>query len=576
MSEHSSARKKGIEEKQVLQAILICDSFNSCFQPLTANIPRALLPLINRPILEILAKTDKNAVMTLLYKRSSTDRIFRTGDEEVMIIADGTTNRLLQYEKVPKSQKKMEVSVGLLREHRNAKVHFNLQDTHIAICSVNVLSLFSDNFDYETKDDFIRGILEQEEILGNTIYVKICNSKTYSSRIINVCAYDVICREILQRWAFPIVPDVQSKFCYQRHNIYKYDNVMLSMDSTAVKNVAIGSDTVIGENAFIVNSVIGSKCKIGKNVVIDGSYIWDNVVIGDDCIVKSCIISHNVILKNSCQLSDGCLIAENVILGPNIELKTEYIQSEPNDESETVNIELVGKEGKGFKYEEEDNEENDLTFEIWGAEKHRTFDEISLSSANSHDLESIEEELDEVCTFYKEVLDSCQRAFDENVATENLILEVNSSKHAYNIPIKELAFLVSRAIFDLPAIQKKSNPGVEYGSQLMSVFKRFLPFIKNYIKSSESELCLLSAMEEFAITNPSLFTSVLLAKSLGYLYNNDVLNEETLFNWYKSLNPIPALLNEEECSPADQQKLRNSDGVKKFFKWLQEAEEESD
>lgn len=43
-------------------------------------------------------------------------------------------------------------------------MHFDLQDTHISICSLSVLSLFADNFDYQTRDDFIKGIMGQEEV----------------------------------------------------------------------------------------------------------------------------------------------------------------------------------------------------------------------------------------------------------------------------------------------------------------------------------------------------------------------------------------------------------------------------
>ena len=44
--------------------------------------------------------------------------------------------------------------------------------------------------------------------------------------------------------------------------------------------------------------------------------------------------------------------------------------------------------------------------------------------------------------FYNEVLDSLVRGFHEKISPENLILEVNSSKFAYNVTVQELNSLV--------------------------------------------------------------------------------------------------------------------------------------
>ena len=44
--------------------------------------------------------------------------------------------------------------------------------------------------------------------------------------------------------------------------------------------------------------------------------------------------------------------------------------------------------------------------------------------------------------FYSEVLDSLVRGYHEKISPENLILEVNSSKFAYNVTVQELNSLV--------------------------------------------------------------------------------------------------------------------------------------
>ena len=43
---------KNMDPEEVLQAVIIADSFNSKFKPLTLETPRCLIPLCNTPILD--------------------------------------------------------------------------------------------------------------------------------------------------------------------------------------------------------------------------------------------------------------------------------------------------------------------------------------------------------------------------------------------------------------------------------------------------------------------------------------------------------------------------------------------
>lgn len=62
------------------------------------------------------------------------------------------------------------------------------RDPNISVCSEVVPSLFSDNFDYGSEDSLIRGVIEQEELLGYTIHCEILDSG-YASRVTSFTAY---------------------------------------------------------------------------------------------------------------------------------------------------------------------------------------------------------------------------------------------------------------------------------------------------------------------------------------------------------------------------------------------------
>ena len=69
-------------------------------------------------------------------------------------------------------------------------MRYDLKNTHISICSPTVLTLFTDEFDYETMTDMMRGILNDEENLaGHTINYHLLEG-SYVAQVSNLSMYD--------------------------------------------------------------------------------------------------------------------------------------------------------------------------------------------------------------------------------------------------------------------------------------------------------------------------------------------------------------------------------------------------
>ena len=671
--------------EDVIQAVVIADSFNFRFLPITMEKPRALLPLVNRPLIdytvEFLAvsgvdeifvfccahsemikrhlessrwmaptspiklriiisedcpsvgdalrnidsqsliqsdfvlvsgdlvanmelkemiechkemrKKDKMSVMTCIYKRAKPGHPTRSKEDDILIARDAKDGRLLYCSK-PSGQKMVSIPVSVIEENPELELHYDVLDCHVSICAPSVPQLFSDNFDYQTRHHFIRGILSNEEITGNHIYTHFISDQ-YAARVSNLCTYDAISKDVLHRWVYPLVPDnaTGDSYSYGRHNIYLHSNVTLAMGSVLHEDVAVGGQTKVGRDSHISNSAIGHSCEIGERVAIRGSYVWDKVRIESGCTLNQAIVCDGCVLKSNVTLEPGCILSFGVVIGPDVTVKagsriTTKHQSDSNaylnrnweeeEESEdTVTTPtipepdpaLVGEDGNGFLWqppESDDEADSDhLVVENWpdrdGAQSSAE-SSVSSSRSSSPDVECDTE----VVMFYNEILDSIRSGVAELVPVENTILMINASKHAYNIPIQDVPTAVVKAIVEGPPNSATGKPA-ELLAYVETAIKHFETLLQHYIKDESLQTSVLSMLVDCAGQHPNLLT--IFGKVVLTLYNHDVLEEAAILEIFESLDSESCTL----ISGQKRQKLVAS--LKPIVEWLNTAEEES-
>lgn len=132
--------------------------------------------------------------MTVVFKKKSPGIPV---DDKVIIAVDSRTKRLLYHYRVPhhKHQRqitKCEIPLEIFTVNSEVEIRNDLIDPQIAICSPEVLSQFADNFDFATRDDFIRGLLINEEILESTIYFAELSSEQYAAQVRNWQMYQIV------------------------------------------------------------------------------------------------------------------------------------------------------------------------------------------------------------------------------------------------------------------------------------------------------------------------------------------------------------------------------------------------
>lgn len=639
-----STKKPGIQKDDIVQAVVVMDSFNENFMPASSCI--ATLPVVNKKLIDytlewlnlsgvgevillcssnvaeirehvnsktrlnidvkilitedcyslgdVMRALDKYAVIRSTFVLLSVDVIGnmnftsalekfksikdkdagislmilckavgkrRKDLENKTIIVASPENRVIAYQN--EDSKKIDIPKDLLLEHDYVDVKTTLLHVGVAICSVAVPALFSDNFDFQSLDDLIRGLLVNEEIMQGTVYYHTVKGVDYLVKVKNWPLYQIVSRDVIRRYTHPMVPDMSDKYSYRRNSNY-LKNVIMCKNCKLESDVVIGNQTKLNENVYLDHSVIGDNCIIGENVRIENSYIFNNVTIEKNCVIKHSVIGEQCCVKENCNLGENCILGPGVILGANNQLSKILLVSGEASNTESS----ISENASIYKFDSDSEDENPppgLTTKRYIPTEldESSSDSSSSSSDDEHDERIVEADED---IFFNEVIDSLTRGLEDKLKCENLILEINSSRYAYNIAVKDVNINLIRAILQIESSKIDSTNTKQLLQYAQSKLNYFMPLIENYIKSSDAQQDCLIAIENYAtIYNASRseeeYEAMLkiVPKILHFFYDKNVIEENEICSWHKKIETHEL---KEALAP--------------FITWLQEADEESD
>lgn len=498
-------------------------------------------------------KQDKGTAMTVVYKKVAPGQ--RTGNEVVVAI-DKKTSRMLFHERVHPTGKenKFVFPLDIFLERREVEIHHDFLDPQIAICAPSALTLFTDNFDYETRDQFIRGLVMGQEIQSDSIYVSQLPSEEYAAKVSDWNSYHMVSRDVINRWVYPLVPDMgvcclNQQYLFLRNNIYRHKTIKVERTCSIQSDVVLHQGSTVDEKSLLSSCVLGKNCRIGRNCIITNTYIFDNVEIEDNCKLENCIIGNTVQLKANSKITGGSVIADNCVIAANSQIEGCLIQSvQPEiDEYSTNEFEKLGEFAYNLKEVEED-EGDDVGVQlkiVKFAPPEPNYESSAYSSGNETEDEdddgpAFQQEDSDI--FLNEVIESLKRGFDEKSNAEFLVLEINSSRYAYNMALHEVNFFVIKAVFNLSVISNSAEPVKGFIKIYDYLGEKVL---KNYIKDDAAMIDCLKATIECCEENEDLKSKAM--NIVKFMYDKDLLTEDVIISWYddaemkwvkKSLQPL--------------------------------------
>jgi mannose-1-phosphate guanylyltransferase / phosphomannomutase len=356
-----------------MKAVIMAGGFGTRLRPLTSNIPKPMVPMVNKPIMEHiveLLKTHniKNIISTLFYQPDAIINHFGDGS------AFGVT---MQY-------RKAEADYGTAGSVRNAK---DFLDERFLIISGDVLTDFdlteALRFHEEKKakatllltrasNPLQFGVVLTQEDGKITRFLEKPSWGEVFSDTINTGIY------ILEPDVLDLVPEKQefdfSKNLFPlllKNNLGLYGfiakgywkdigslneyqdahmdilrgDVQLNLDGIKGANLILGEGTsvetdprhlsgtsIIGRNcrihngAVISNSVIGDDCEVFPGSIIRNSIIWKKSSIGTrselslDVVGSKCIVHDDVVILENVFIGDSCIVGKRSKLLSNIKI----------------------------------------------------------------------------------------------------------------------------------------------------------------------------------------------------------------------------------------------------------------
>jgi mannose-1-phosphate guanylyltransferase/phosphomannomutase len=356
-----------------MKAVIMSGGFGTRLRPLTCNIPKPMVPMMNKPMMQ--------HIVDLLKKHGITDivsTLFYQPDIITKHFGDGSKFGInMQY-------RKAEADYGTAGSVRNAA---DFLDERFIIISGDVLT----DFDLTAAIKFH----EEKQAKATLVLTRATNPLAFGvvitdnsgkiTRFLEKPSWGEVFSDTINTGIYIIEPEVLKLIPYQKEfdfsknlfpamleqdmglygyiaegywrdvgNLNEYqeahldaldDGVKLQHEGTMVGSayvgvntkidtapeniqgtVLIGKNCTIGRNVKIIKSVIGNDCVIEDGAVIRNAVIWSDTTVGKgaeltSCVVaKWCTIGDYALISDNVYISDKCIIGKESKLAPNIKL----------------------------------------------------------------------------------------------------------------------------------------------------------------------------------------------------------------------------------------------------------------
>ncbi|WP_321469728.1 sugar phosphate nucleotidyltransferase [Halarcobacter sp.] len=359
-----------------MKAIVLAGGFGTRIQPLTNSVPKPMLPILNRPMMEhiIIKLRDELGIteigVLLYFKPDIIKDYFKDGSDlgvkieyflpdddygtagavafakefldETFIIVSGDLVTDFDFKKIKRFHEKKQsqltitltsvenpLQFGVVIANEEDRIERFLEkpswgevfsdtiNTGIYIIEPEVLDLipYKQNFDF-AKDLFPKMMKQEIPLWG-------CSHKGYWRDVGNPESYREVFKDIFSgEIKLPSKGQVSK---IDKGNVYLEDGSKLNKKIRVEGTVIIGKNVSIDEGVTLKNCVIGDNCRISKHSEIIDSILWNDVKIGVKVKLNNSVICNNNTIKDETKASFGVIMAEKCLVNKKVSFEKDII-----------------------------------------------------------------------------------------------------------------------------------------------------------------------------------------------------------------------------------------------------------
>ena len=362
-----------------MKAVIMAGGFGTRLRPLTCNIPKPMVPMVNRPmmqhIVDLLKQHDFRDIISLLFYHPQAIREYfgegkdfgismqymhaeadfgtagsvrnayeKIGDDRVLIISGDVLTDFDLTEAIRFHEEKgadativltrvpnpLQFGVVIVDEEGNitrflekpswGEVFSDTINTGIYILENHVLEMIPYKEDYDfSKNLFPLMMQEGQKLCG---YI----AEGYWRDVGNLGEYHEASLDCLSG---AVTVNFEGE---ERGNLHLGEGSIVPADTSSWSGrVVIGSNARIADSARIINSVIGDNVTVHDGAMVLNSVIWDGCTIEENVQISNSVVGFETVLQAGATvaenvfISDRCSIGRDASLLSNIKLWPEKV-----------------------------------------------------------------------------------------------------------------------------------------------------------------------------------------------------------------------------------------------------------
>ena len=353
-----------------MKAVIMAGGFGTRIHPLTISIPKPMIPLINRPIMEHIVNLLKrhginDLVLLLFHQPEVIKKYFGDGsefgvhityvtpledygtagavkaaarhlDERFMIISgdlltDFDLSKVIAFHEEKQAKATITLTsvtdplqFGVVIADKQGRITKFLEkpgwgevfsdtiNTGIYIVEPEVLDLIPEKANRDWSKDVFPTMLDN----GTALYG--CTMQGYWADIGNPEAYLEACWDICRG---KIALQIIEPPLIAGSTIFISPGAQVDEQAKLAGMVVLGDNTRIQGNARLSNCVVGRNCLIEEETILEDSVLWDNVYIKADTRVTGANLGHRVRVGRRSVIEKGAVIADETIVGDEVNIR---------------------------------------------------------------------------------------------------------------------------------------------------------------------------------------------------------------------------------------------------------------